>query len=574
MFWQTRSSYEFGPFRVEPRERRLLRAGEVVPLRPKVFDVLLVLVRNSGHILSKDELMKLVWPNVAVEEGNLARSVSTLRSALGETRHEQTYIETIPWLGYRFVASVKEVPDEARRPTIDSIAVLPFVNVANDAELDYLSDGITDSLINSLSRLTTLKVMSRNSTFRYKGREAQARTVGRELNVEIVLCGRVVKHKDMLSVSVELIDARDESHVWGAQHVRRANEIFALQELIAGEIAAQLCVQLTDEDTQRLSRRHTPNTEAYHHYLKGRYYFNKLTFEGVQKAIDHLEQAVSKDGNYALAYAALGDAFNYIAKPTEASQAMTEALELDPMLGEAHASLAFWKFVYDWDFEGAEKEFAQALQQCPNYAEVHHWAAVYFANIGAHERAAVEAKRAVELDPLSLLMNMTPGLTAYLARDFDRAITELQKVIEMDPNFPAAHSVIAGVYVQQGMYKQAIAEYQKVLDQSKGVTVVERAISALMAHAYAKWEKPGKARKLLEELLKACETSNTLPVSSHAIAEIYVALGQTDAAFEWLNKALEQHDVQMVSIKVNPTLDRLRGDSRFQTLVEKVGIST
>ena len=180
MFWQTRSSYEFGPFRVEPRERRLLRAGEVVPLRPKVFDVLLVLVRNSGHILSKDELMKLVWPNVAVEEGNLARSVSTLRGALGETRHEQTYIETIPWLGYRFVASVKEVPDESRRPTIDSIAVLPFVNVANDAELDYLSDGITDSLINSLSRLTTLKVMSRNSTFRYKGSEAQARTVGRE----------------------------------------------------------------------------------------------------------------------------------------------------------------------------------------------------------------------------------------------------------------------------------------------------------------------------------------------------------------------------------------------------------
>jgi len=169
---------------------------------------------------------------------------------------------------------------------------------------------------------------------------------------------------------------------------------------------------------------------------------------------------------------------------------------------------------------------------------------------------------------------MTPGLTAYLARDFDRAIAELQKVIELDPNFPAAHSVIAGVYVQQGKYEQAIAEYQKVLDQSKGAAVVERAISALMAHAYAKWDKPGTAGKLLEELLSVCETPNSFPVPAHAIAEIYVALGQTDAAFEWLNKALEQHDVQMVSIKVNPTLDRLRGDSRFQTLVEKVGIPT
>jgi len=566
MFWQTNLLYEFGPFRVDVRERRLLRNGEVVPLTPKVFDVLLVLVQNNGHILSGDEVMKLVWPHTAVEEGNIARNISTLRNALGERPREPQYIETVPWRGYRFVASVKEVRDQSVRPAISSIAVLPFVNVASDPNLEYLADGFTETLINNLSQLTGLKVMSRNSSFRYKGRETDAQAIGRELNVQAVLIGRVAERDDLLSISVELVDARDDSHVWGAQYNRQPAEIFALQERIAQEITERLRLKLTRQEQQRLTRRHTENAEAYQLYLKGRYYFNKLTMDGVEKGIDYFQQAIDKDAHYALAYAGLGDSYNYLGKPVEAKQAVIKALDLDETLGEAHASLGFFKFIYDWDFAGAEGEFKQALDLNPNYAEAHHWSAIYFANVGPHDQAGAEAKLAVELDPLSLLMNMTPALTSYLARDYDGAVAELRKVIDMEPNFLAAHSVLGNVYVQQGLYEIAMAEYQKVLDLSKGVAVVETAMKAVIAHAYAKWGKRSKALKMLDELTKASS------VSPHSIAEVHAALGQRDQAFEWLNKACDRRDMQMVSMKMNPTLDSLRADRRFADLVRRVGL--
>jgi TolB-like protein/Tfp pilus assembly protein PilF len=576
MFWQTGTSYEFGPFRVDARERQLLRDGEVVPLRPKVFDVLLVLVQNSGHILSKDEVMKLIWPDTAVEEGNLARNISTLRNALGELPRESKYIETVPWRGYRFVANVKLVPERPATPAISSIAVLPFVNAADDPSLEYLADGIAETLINNLSRLKQLKVMSRNSIFRYKGREADVKVFGRELNVEAVLMGRVTEHGGLLSISVELVDTRDDSHIWGAQYVRKPADLFTMQETIAREIADKLHLELRGEDQERMTRRQTENAEAYQLYLKGRYYFNKLTVDGVEKGVEHFQQAIEKDPNYALAYVGLGDCYNYSAKPTEAKQAMSKALELDETLGEARASLGFFKFVYDWDFIGAETEFRQALKRSPNYAEAHHWSAIYFANMGRHEEAAVEAKLAVELDPLSLLMNMTPALAAYLAHDYDRAVEHLQKVIEMEPNFPAAHSVLGNAYLQQGSFEKAMAEYQKVLELSKGVDVVKASMKAIIAHAYAKSGNPSLATMLLRELTTPNDASDQTPpainLSMHSIAEIHAALGQTNQAFEWLNKAYDQHDMQMVSLKVNPTIDGLREDSRFDDLVRRVGL--
>jgi adenylate cyclase len=570
MFWQTKTSYEFGPFRVDARERRLLRNGEVVPLTPKVFDILLIFVQNSGHILNKDEVMKLVWPNTSVEEGNLARNISTLRKALGESPTKHQYVETVPWRGYRFVANVHVVRDEHAGPAIDSIAVLPFVNVAGDANLEYLSDGIAESLINNLSRLPHLKVMSRNSAFRYKGRETDTQTVGRELNVQAVVTGRVAEREDMLSISVELVDARDERHLWGAQYNRQSADIFALQETIAREITEKLRLKLTSAEQQRLARRHTEKTDAYHLYLKGRYYFNKLTLDGVEKGIAHFRQAIEKDPHYALAYCGLADGYNYVANRVEANKAVIKALELDETLGEAHASMGFHKFLYDWDFAGAETEFKQALELNPNYAEAHHWYAITLANVGQHDEAMPLAKRAVELDPLSLLMNMTPALTFYLARQYERASEVLQKIIDMEPAFVAAHSVLGNAYLQQGLYEQAMAEYQKVLELSKGVAIVETAMKAIIGHAYARWGKNSKAMKLLDEVIKASAKGTS--VSSYSIAGIYAALGQRDPAFEWLNKAYEQHDVQLVSLKMDPTLDRLRSDSRFGDLERRIGL--
>ncbi len=566
MLWQPKTSYEFGPFRLDARERLLLRDGKGVSLTPKVFDVLLVLVQNNGHILSKDEVMKHVWPNTAVEEGNISRNISTLRKALGEAPHKGQYIETIPWRGYRFVANVKEVRDSQAGPRIDSIAVLPFKNVKADPSLDYLSDGITESLITSLALLTTLRVTSRNSAFRYKVRETEAQTVGRELNVQAVLMGRVAENEDMLSISVELVDARDDRHMWGAQYIRKTGDIFAAQETIAREIAEKLRLELTGQEKELLARRHTENTEAYLCYLKGRYHFNKLTFDGVQKGTEYFQRAIEEDPNYALAYAGLGDCHNYLSHRDEAKKAVLKALELDEELGEAHASLGFFRFLYDWDFAGAEREFERALALSPNYAEAHHWYAIYLANVGRHDQAGSEANLAVELDPLSLLMNMTPALNLYLARQYDQAIEQLQKVIEMEPNFVAARSVLGSVLVQKGLYKEAMAEYEKVFEFTKAVEAVAMSVKAIMGHAYARWGKRSEAVGLLEEVTAAGS------VSSYSVAGIYAALGESNPAFEWLNKACEQHDVQLVSVKVDPTLDGVRSDPRYADLLRRVGL--
>ena len=564
MFWQTTTSYEFGPFRLDARERQLLRDGQVVSLRPRVFDILLVLVQNSGHILSKDEVMKLVWSNTAVEEGNIARNISTLRNVLGERPRQHQYIETIPWRGYRFVGNVKEVRHSHSGPGIDSIAVLPFVNVNADPQAEYLSDGIAENLITSLAQVTNLRVISRNSSFRYKGLETDAQTVGRELKVQAVLMGRVTESDDLLSISVELVDARDDRHIWGGQYLRKSEDLFTAQETIVREVAEKLRLELTSREQQLLARRHTQDNDAHLFYLKGRYHFNKLTMQGVQKGIEYFQQAVEKDPDYALAYAALGDCHNYLASRDAAKKFVLKAVELDDHLGEAQASLGFYYFLYDWDFAAAERQFERALELSPNYAEAHHWYAIYLANLGRHVEADQQARRAVELDPLSLLMNMTPAMNFYLARQYEPAIEQLQKVIEMEPNFVAARSVLGSVLLQKALYQEALAEYQRVLELTKGAAVVEVSVKAIMGHAYAKWGKRSDALKLLEEVT----TAGT--ASSYTIAGIYAALGQDDAACEWLNKAFEQHDLQLVSLKVDPTLDGVRSDPRFADLIKRM----
>ena len=563
MFAPAKTSYEFGPFRVDTRERQLIRNGEIVPLRPKVFDILLMLVQNNGHILTKDDVMKHVWSDTVVEEGNISRTISTLRNALGELPHERRYIETIPWRGYRFVANVREIRTEDLANRIDSIAVLPFVNVDADEQTEYLSDGITEGVINSLAQLTNLRIISRNSVFRYKGREVDAQSIGRKLKVQALLLGRVVRSDDLLSIRVELIDSEDDRHLWGAQYIRSPADLYTTYEIIARSVREKL--QLPPLDRKHLSG-HTQNHEAYVSYLKGRYYFNKLTPDGVQAAIDHLQQAIAQDPEYALAYAALGDCHNYLAQRDEAKTAVLKALELDKTLGEAHATLGFFKFLYDWDFVGAEEEFSRALVLTPQYPQAHHWYAIYLANIGRHDEADPHAKRAIELDPLSLLMNMTCALNFYVARKYDNAIAELHKVLEMEPNFVVARSVLGNVLVQKGLYEDGIREFEVALGLIKGAETAEASVKALMAHAYARSSKRQDAMSLLEEV----KLVSTAP--PYLIAGIYAALDDRDSAFEWLNNAYAQRDVHLVSLKVDPLLDPLRQDPRFADLVNRVGL--
>ena len=567
MFWQAQTCYEFGLFRVDTRERQLLLRGQVVPLTPKVFEVLLALLQHSGHILTKNELMNLVWPNTAVEEGNVARNISTLRNALGEQPRQHQYIETIPWRGYRFVATVREVPCSQSSPAIDSLAVLPFVAVNDDLKDAYLGDGLAETLITFLAKLTNLRVISRNSSFRYRGRETDVQTIGRELKVQAVLMGRIAQMHDMISISLELVDCHDDRHLWGAQYIRKPSELFSAQETIAREVAQTLSLELTSQEKQLLVKRHTRSNEAYLFYLKGRYHFNKLTPDGVQKGAKYFHRAIENDSNYALAYAGLADCHSYLAHRDEAKEAILKALELDENLGEVHASLGFFKFLYDWDFAGAQCEFELALALSPHYAEAHHWYAIYLANLGRHRQADKEAKRAVELDPLSLLMNMTAALNLYLAREHDGAIEQLRKIIDMEPNFLPARSVMGSVLVQKGLYEQAMSEYQKVSELIKGATpAVEASVKVIIAHAYGRWGKRHDAMKLVEEVV----TSGA--GSPYLIAGVYAALGECDLAFEWLNKAFEQHDLQLVSLKVDPSLDGLGDDARFNELTRRVGL--
>jgi len=565
MFWQTKTNYEFGPFRLDAGERQLLRDGEVVPLRPKVFDVLLALVQHSGHILSKDEVMKLVWPDTTVEEGNLARNISTLRNALGERPREHQYIETIPWRGYRFIAAVKEMHNQERRPAIESIAVLPFVNVKNEAKLDYLADGITETLTTTLAQITNLRVTSRNSSFRYKCCDLDAPKIGRELKVQALVLGRLAESDDLLSISVELVESAGDRHIWGAQYIRQRADLIAAQETIAQEIAEKLRVEVSSGEEQMLARRPTENRQAYLRFLQGRYYFHKLTPDGVQKGAEYFQSAIELDPNYALAHAGLADCYTYLAKPDEAKKAVNRALELDDNLGEVHATLGFFCFLYDWDFARAESEFVRALALNANYAEAHHWYAIYLANVGRHAQAFKEAELAVERDPLSLLMNMTAALNFYMGREYDRAIVQLQKVIEMESNFPAAHSVLGCVYSQMQMYESALIEFEKVMELCNGALAVENSVKVLKAQAYARWGKKFEALNLLAEVGDG-------PASDYSLAGVFAALGDADKAFQLLNQAYEQHDMQLVSLKVDPTLDGIRDDPRFCDLVHRIGL--
>ena len=565
MFWQTKTDYEFGPFRIDAGERQLLRHGQIVPLTPKVFDVLLALVQHNGRILTKDEVIRLVWPDTTVEEGNLSRNISTLRCALGERPREGRYIETIPWRGYRFVAAVRQVTDREQRPAIESIAILPLLNVNADAKLEYLADGIAETLTSKLAHLTNLRVTSRNSSFRYKGRDADVKTIGRELKVQAVLIGRIAQTEDMLSISVELVETVDDRHIWGAQYIRKRTDLLAAQETIARQIAERLRIELTGGERQMLVKRQTNNNEAYFSLLKGRYHFNKLTLDGVQQAAAYFREAIAKDANYALAYTGLADCNNYLNDRDQAKQAVLKALELDETLGEAHASLGFFKFLYEWDFSGAESEFVTAVALSPNYAEAHHWYAVYLANMGRHDEAFREADLAVERDPFSLLMNMTAALNFYTGREYDRAIDQLKKVIEMEANFLAAHSVLGCVYAQEQLHEQALAQFEKVLELCKGAAPVENSVKILKAQTYARWGNTREANNLLEE-------TGDGPVSFYSLAGVHAALGDNDKAFEFLRRALDERDLQMVSLKVDPTLDPLRDDSRFVNLIREVGL--
>jgi serine/threonine protein kinase/Tfp pilus assembly protein PilF len=456
---------------------------------------------------------------------------------------------------------------------IDSIAVLPFLNLTNDPKTEYLTDGITESLINSLSQLPNLAVISRSTVFRYKGQATDPESVGKDLGVRTILSGRLMQAGDDLSISVELEDIQTKRQIWGEQYSRKVSDLASLQEELAADIYERLRPELTGEEKRRLAKRTTENTEAYQLYLQGLFSWNKGTQEDFKKAADYFGQAVQKDPRYALAYAGLADTYSllgdsgYLA-PGEAGPrakaAAMEALEIDDTLAEAHTSVGLVREYYDWDWVGAEREFRRAIELNPNSATAHHWYGDYLTKMRRLGEASRELKKAKELDSLSLTINTTLGWQFYIAGQNEQAIEQLRKVLEMDSKFAPARRTLEEIYAQSGMQKEAVAEREKALELSGSPE-----LAASVAQDFATSGYKGVLRSWLDGLL---EVSKHDYISPYTVAETYARLGEKESSFMWLEKAYAVHDSRLASLKVDPGVDSMRGDRRFADLVHRLGL--
>jgi TolB-like protein/DNA-binding winged helix-turn-helix (wHTH) protein/Flp pilus assembly protein TadD len=629
------SGYGFDDVAVDLQNFRLEKRGEARALTPRAFDVLVYLIEQRGRVVEKQELFDQIWKETFVTDSALAREIKEIRHALEDDAAAPRYIETVPKRGYRFIAKLRqsEIPEplanvfslpgpakearagaaedvepsaaeesapakfrarsavwmsglmvmillgvalfSSRGKTIDSLAILPLANGSVTPQMEYLSDGITESLINSLSQLPNLKVLARTTVFNYKNSAVDPIKVGRELGVRAVLTGRVVEREGSLIIQADLLDVTDGSQLWGEQYHRKMSDLLAVQEEIARQISERLRLKLTGEEQKRLTRHHTENAEAYQLYLKGRYYWNKRTAESLNKGIEYFQQAIDKDPNYALAYAGLTDSYSLLGSAigglspketfSKAKAAAVKALAIDDTLAEAHAALALVNLRYDWDWSATEREIKRAIALNPNYATTYHWYADYLVVMGRLDEAIVQIKQAQKLDPLSLIINTVMALRLYHARQYDQAIEQCQKTLEMDPNFAQAHFALGQAYEQKAKYEEAIAELQKATRLSPSSPFLFSALG----HAYAVSGQAGEAVKILEELQKL---SRQRYVSPHEMAMIYAGLGETDQAFAWLEKAYADRSWRLPFLNVEPRFDSLRSDSRFADLVRRVGL--
>jgi len=459
---------------------------------------------------------------------------------------------------------------------IKSIAVMPFVNEGGKAELEYLSDGMTDTLISSLSQLPNLSVKARSSVFRYKGKETNPQTIGKELNVQAILNGRIAQRDDQLTLTVELVDAQTENVIWSEQYNRQQADLVSLQSEIARNVSAKLRSKLSGTEEQKVAKTYTANPEAYQLYLKGLYHWNKRTAEALKTSVDYFSQAIEKDPSYAQAYAGMALAYvlypQYSAgKPAESmpkgKSAARKALELDDTLAEAHTALGQALFSYDRNTAESDREYQRAIELNPNYATAHQWyGGANLVTTGRFDQAIAEGRRAVELDPLSLIANVELSAIYGYARQNDQAIAQLRKVIEMDPNWYLARMVLCQTYSYKGQFAEAIAEGEK----ARGLDD-DPAVLSYLARAYVLSGKRDEAMKVVAQMH---DLAKQRYVPAYGFGSVYAALGDKDQAFQWLERSLQDGGWEITFLKVDPAMDSLRSDPRFNALVKRAGLSS
>jgi TolB-like protein/Tfp pilus assembly protein PilF len=570
--------YGFGDFHLHAGTRLLTGCdGKPVTLTPKAYDTLAYLVEHAGAVVHKEELMRAVWPDTAVEENNLTQNISLLRRALGEGRGDHRYIATVPGRGYQFIAPVrvsKAKPASIEPDEKASIAVLPFVNVSADPEYDYFGDGLADEIINALSKLADLRVVARTSAFSLKGRQGDIREIADRLGVNLVLEGSVRKSGNRLRIIAQLINAADGCHLWSERYDREIDmhDIFAVQDEITLAVVDALKMKLAQAERSAVLKHATENIKAHELCLKGRFHVFRMTRFGIEAGISYFEKALEADPPYALAQVGLAHAYRMyglsLEMPTrevgpKSKAAALKAIELDDTLGEAHAVLAFSLLWYEWDWNASQKHFERALELDPNSAYTHWMYAHLCSNLGRHSEALASIARSRELDPLSGLIHAMEGQFLLHAGRTDEAIDRLREALELDSKSRVAHLFTANAYIEKGRLDEAVEE----ASAARALSSSNLYALAVEAYANAKLGRHTQARGALEQCQQLL---NHRYVPPYYMGLICNGLDQPEEALTWLERAFEERDPWMAFLKVEPKWNNLRSTPRFVRLLNQL----
>lgn len=568
--------YEFGHYRLDARAHLLWRNGQRVVLTPKAVDLLIALVEAQGEPVGKQELLHRVWPDAVVEEGSLTSHISLLRRALAEGADGRQFIETLPKRGYRFVGPCADTAQAAAAagPGRRMLVVLPFENLSGGRKHDYFSEGLTEEMISQLARLNPehLGVIARTSAMQYQSTTKSAQQIGRELGVSHLLEGSVRRSGERVRITAQLIRVSDATHLWAEGYERSLHDILALQAEVARAIAREIQIKLTVGAEQRLDRVAALDPDAHEAYLRGRHLWNRRTEEGMRKSIAQYEEAIRRHPDYAMAYAGVADSYVMLAcrgmvpaKETfrKARAAARKALELDGELGEAHGSLAHVR-LHDWDWEGLDRDFLRAIELHPAQPIVYYWYGEFLMSMGRPEEAIAMTRRAQQADPVSPVIAASLAMILYLARKYDEAVKVLQRAHEIDPDHFLPHLRMGLVRLQQRSYAEAIRELQTAARLANHSTETLAALGT----GYAMAGMTGEAHQIVEQLQASQSEHYVLPYN---IAKIYAASCDQDRTFEWLERAYQEGNPDLIELNSEPVFDGLRDEPKFSELMRRIG---